>query len=276
MPCSSSFGCCKEVQTMKKKSFALLLTLALCLVFACTAFAAPSRLVDDADLLTPDEEASLLAKLDEISTRQGLDVVVVTTPGLGGASPVAFADDYYDYNGYANDGILLLVSMEERDWYMSTKGFGITAFTDAGLEYIAEEVLYYLSDGYYALAFESFADQCDRFITQAKTSRPFDVGNMPREPFSPVISLFMALVPAFIIAFIATAIMRSKLKTVHRRHEASDYMKPGSFRLFESCDLYLYSTVSRQKKEPPKSSGGGSSVHRSSSGAFHGGRGGKF
>lgn len=263
---------------MKKKSLALLLTLVLCLAFACTAFAAPSRLVDDADLLTPDEEASLLGVLDEISTRQGMDVVVVTTPSLNGAaSSVEFADDYYDYNGYANDGILLLVSMEERDWCMSTKGYGITAFTDAGLDYIAEEVLYFLSDGYYVLAFDTFASQCDRFITQAKTGQPFDVDNMPKEPFSPFFTLLTSLVPGFIIAFIATAIMKGKLKSVHHRQEAADYMKRGSLQLSVSRDLYLYSTVTRQKKEQPKPSGsGGSTTHRSSSGATHGGRSGKF
>ena len=59
------------------------------------------------------------------------------------------------------------------------------------------------------------------------------------------------------------------------RHEAADYAKPGSLNLSVKRDLYLYSTVSRQKKEQPKS-GGGSTTHRSSSGAIHGGRGGKF
>ena len=53
-----------------------------------------------------------------------MDLVVVTANTLGGKSPMEYADDYYDYNGYTDDGALLLVSMEDRDWWISTKGSG--------------------------------------------------------------------------------------------------------------------------------------------------------
>ena len=55
-----------------------------------------ARLVDEADLLTPAEEAELVAKLDSISKRQQFDIVVLTVNSIGGKSPDAFADDYYD------------------------------------------------------------------------------------------------------------------------------------------------------------------------------------
>ena len=98
------------------------------------------RLTDEADLLTDEEEELLLKQLDEISERQNCDVVVAAVDGLDGKSAMEYADDFYDYNGYGmgneRDGIILLVSMEERDWWISTCGFGITAFTDDGLDYI--------------------------------------------------------------------------------------------------------------------------------------------
>ena len=94
------------------------------------------RLTDDADLLTSSEEKQLLAKLDEISERQEMDVVVVTTDSLEGKTAEAYADDFFDYNGFGygpmGSGVLLLVSMEDRDWAISTSGDGIEAFTDAG------------------------------------------------------------------------------------------------------------------------------------------------
>ena len=75
---------------------------------------------------------------------------------------MAYADDFYDYNGYgygdSRDGILLLISMEERDWRISTCGYGITVFTDAGQEYISDKFLPYLSDGDYSEAFTKYAD----------------------------------------------------------------------------------------------------------------------
>ena len=98
------------------------------------------RLVDDAGLLSDSEEEELLGELDEISERQEFDVAVVTVNSLEGKTAEAYADDFYDYHGYGfgtdHDGILLLVSMEARDWHITTTGYGITAFTDAGIEYI--------------------------------------------------------------------------------------------------------------------------------------------
>lgn len=258
---------------MKRNLF--ILAVALCLLTA-TLFcvqAAPARLVDDAQLLTSDEQADIAATLDEISTRQGMDVVIVTVDSTQGKSPMAFADDYYDYNGYAPDGILLLVSMEDRDWWISTTGYGITAFTDAGIDYIGEEVVYYLSDEYYSLAFSTFAQLCDQFITQAKTGAPYDQGNMPKVPFSPLFTLVIAVVAGLIVAAIATGIMKSKLKSVRFQAKADSYVVPGSIQLTRSNDFFLYSHL--HKVEKPQSNGG-SSTHTSSSGTSHGGGGGKF
>ena len=126
----------------------------LCLSFGITALAdgeKTARLADQADLLTPSAESRVLAVLDEISDRQQLDVVVVTTATLDGKTPMAYADDFYDENGYGfgsgRDGVLLLVSMEDRDWWITTSGYGITVFTDAGMDYMSEQFLPALGEG---------------------------------------------------------------------------------------------------------------------------------
>ncbi len=102
------------------------------------------RLMDTADLLSDSEEATLLRALDEVSERQKMDVVIVTAETLDGSDIVSFADDLYDYcqfgYGTNRDGLLLLISMEDRDWYISTCGYGITAFTDAGIQYIGRQM----------------------------------------------------------------------------------------------------------------------------------------
>ena len=128
----------------------------LCLSFGITALAdgeKTARLADQADLLAPSAESSVLAVLDEISDRQQLDVVVVTTATLDGKTPMAYADDFYDENGYGfgsgRDGVLLLVSMEDRDWWITTSGYGITVFTDAGMDYMSEQFLPALGEGVY-------------------------------------------------------------------------------------------------------------------------------
>ena len=257
-----------------KKLITMLLVLLITLSFAVPAFAeAMPRLVDQADLLTDAQEASLLSKLDSISNRQGMDVVVVTADTLDGKSPMAYADDFYDYNGYAEDGILLLVSMEDSDWWISTAGYGITAFTDAGIEYLGDRFVPSLSDGDYAGAFETYANHCDEFITQAKTGDPYDTHNLPKEPFNFLMNLAVSFVIGLVIAAIATAVMKGKLKSVRTQAGASSYVKTGSMNVKHRQDLFLYRDVNRTAK--PKDSSG-SSTHTSSSGRSHGGGGGKF
>lgn len=254
---------------------------------AVTAKAADDmiRIADWAELLSESEEAELSDRLDEISERQKFDIVIVTLDSLEGADIVAYADDFFDYNGYGfgegKDGILFLISMEERDWCISTSGYGITAFTDAGQEYLSEKFLPYLSDGAYADAFQTFAEWCDDYITQARAGTPYDVDNIPVEPFSPLGALIIAVVVGFVVSFIVTGIMRLSLHSVFSESAADSYMKKDSLRLTKNYDLFLYKNVTRTEKPKETStstsgSSGGSTTHVSSSGNTHGGSKGKF
>lgn len=275
---------------MMKKIFAIFFITLLSIIPAFPALAADTmpRLVDGANLLSHSEEAALLGKLDEISKRQKADIVVVTVDSLEGKTPMEYADDFYDDNGYGfgeeKDGILFLVSMEERDWYISTTGYAITAFTDAGLEYMSEKFLGSLSKGEYALAFTVYAELCDDFITQARAGRPYDADYLPKEPFWLAGNLAIAIGAAFIISLIITTVMTGKLKSVRSQPMANSYVKSGSMRLTNQKDLFLYRHVDRRAIPKNNNSAGsgtympssGSRTHRSSSGVRHGGRGGKF
>ncbi len=271
---------------MKRRFFSIMCILVLCLMtWSRTMVSAAEipaerllpRLVDGADLLTADEESVLLGKLDQISETHQCDVVVVTTDSLEGKGSTQYADDFFDYNGYGmgsdDAGILLLISMENRDWAMSTHGFGITAFTDAGLDYLENQFLSDLSNGYYADSFTAYANTCDEMLRQARNGNPYDYGNMPKEPYS-IMWIPISLIGGIILSFIVVGVMKSELKSVRHQAAANNYVKEGSLHISESKDTYLYRKV--DKREKPQSNGGGSSTHRSSSGRSHGGSRGKF
>lgn len=259
---------------MKKKCLTVLLLVLLCLSMAFPVYAASPRLVDNADYLTDWEEEELCAKLDEISARQGMDVVIVTIPALHGEDITAYADDFYDYNGYQPDGILLLIADYDRQWAISTTGFGITAFTDAGQVHLTAQFVGLLSDGAYGEAFDTYADLCDAFITQAKAGSPYDVGTLPRAPFRVVRNLLICLGIGLLAALIVTGVMKAQLKTVRSQTAAAQYMKPGSMHLTEAREIFLYRQLHRRKRETQSS--GGSSIHIGSSGRSHGGSRGSF
>jgi len=240
------------------------------------------RVVDNADLLSSSEERELCDKLDEISTRQQLDVVVVTTVTTYGKSVMDYADDFFDYNGYGfgseRDGVLLMVDMGNRDWWIATTGYGIEVFTDAGIDYIGEKVQPYLSDADYYDGFECFGNLCDQFITQAKTDVPYDRGNLPKDPVSPMWipgSLLLGALPSGLVS----NSMKSKLKTARSRSRATGYVDNAVSNATRQNDIFLYRNVTRSAIVQDSSSGsggGGSSTHFGSSGSSHGGGGGKF
>ena len=246
------------------------------------------RLVDAAGLLSADDAAELLKKLDEISERQACDVVIVTVNSLEGKTPTAYADDFFDYTGYGygenDDGILFLISMEERDWAISTYAFGVVAFTDAGQSWMMKQVLPSLSSGNYAAAFNRFADLADDLLTQARNDVPYDERvKMPKAGIDDtsetdedrVGKIAWSLAIAFGLSFIPISVMKAAHKSIHPKNQADDYIRPGSFRLTGSSDTFLYRQISKTRRES-QSSSGGSRTHTSSSGRSHGGSSGKF
>lgn len=237
------------------------------------------RVVDNAGLLTESEKSKLLVMVNEISERQQCDVAIVTVKSLDGKTSTEYADDFYDYNGYGmgsnDDGILLLISMQNRDWAISTYGYGIRAFTDAGQKYIMDKVTPLLGDAKYSEAFTSFAGYCDDFITEAKAGKPYDTNNMPKGKVSPLWILGDLGIGA-VIAFIIMYVMKKSLTTVEMQRCARNYVVDGSLELTNDTDMFLYRNVNRTAKPKNNDSGGGSSTHSSSSGRSHGGSSGSF
>ena len=281
----------KKTATRLRSLCAALAALVLLLALAAPAFAAESgfadlyyRMNDSAQLLTEDEDNELEASLEELSVRQSFDVVIATIDSLDGegyTSMEEYADDLYDYcqfgYGANRDGVLLLISKGDRKWHISTCGYGITAFTDAGIQYLGQQMTPDMADGDYAAAFRTFIRWTDAYVTAAREGHPYDVNNMPHEPLS-ILYLGLALVIGLVTALIVTGVMKSQLKSVAPQPDASTYVRQGSMRLTNQRDHFLYRDVHRTErpKASDSSDSGGSSTHTSSSGTTHGGGGGSF
>lgn len=280
----------KNTATRLRSLCAALAALVLLLALAVPAFAADGfaglyyRMNDNAQVLTEDEDNELEASLEELSVRQSFDVVVATIDSLedeGYTSMEKYADDTYDYcqfgYGENRDGVLLLVSVGDRKWHISTCGYGITAFTDAGIQYLGEQMTPDMADGDYAAAFRTFIQWTDTYVTAAREGHSYDVDNMPHEPLS-IMYLGLALVIGLVTALIVTGVMKSQLKSVAPQQDATSYVRQGSMKLTNQRDLYLYRDMHRTErpKESSSNDSGGSSTHTSSSGTTHGGGGGSF
>jgi len=241
-------------------------------------------IVDDAYLLSGDERGRLEEKLSALSAKYGIDFVVHTTDSTGGVSQEAYADDYYDYNGYRDDGVLLLVDMGDRYIYISTKGEGIDLLTDYGLNLILDEVEEGMIDGDYYQAFSDFADKTEELIISGRKGDIVDVdpdaGEKEQKRFGLGNVGISALISA-IASLITTGSMKGKMKTVSRQRYARNYVVNDSFVLTGASDMLVDKHVSRSRivhddDHRSHGGGGGSTIHVSSSGSTHGGQGRHF
>lgn len=280
---------------MKKILLSLLTVLALVSVLAVGAAASYPEvegtplLYDEAGLLTESEASQVLSDLQTYSDRHGIDIAVVTVNSLadygyyGSSAAMNFADDYFDYNGFGRgterSGLVLLLAMQERDWWISTRGSAIRTFTDYGInEYIEGEIVPDLKAGNYAKAFRNYAACADALVRyENDNGEPYDYDS-DREPvkaFS-VARLFGSVVTGLLGGLIPVSGMKSQLKTVREQSGARSYAKADSLAVTSASDFFIGRHVTRTVRETERSGGGGSSTHVSSSGATHGGGGGKF
>ena len=281
---------------MKRKGFVILTVLLLLMSLPLTAFASesPTLVVDSAGLFTTEEAAALEAKAQALRSQYEMDVVVLTVNSLDGSRPQDFADDFFDSHGYGcgenNSGALFLISMEERDWYISTSGDAIFALTDYGIQKSAEAALSYFGEGDYYGGFNAWLDGLPVYFDALRNNAPIDgyadySGDYYHADQEKVVyyeekttpSILLSLIIGLVVAGISILIMRISMNTKRPQRSAVAYLIEDSFHLRTRQDIFLYSTV--QKTPRPKensSGGGGSSTHVSSSGQSHGGGGGKF
>ena len=207
------------------------------------------RLADAADLLTDSQEADLLARLDQVSEELQCDVVIVTLESCRGYDPDDVIEAYYDsYRfGYGTnrDGVILLLSMAERDWRILSNGFAADAISPGDIDSIGDKIVPELSAGEYYEAFVEFTTLCVYEIEGERNGFPFNFG----------LSLVVSIAIGFVVALIATGIMRSRLKSVRSQTGAREYTVSGSMQLTRANDLFLYRTLDRRRKPQQTSSG---------------------
>ncbi len=262
---------------------ALILTAVVVLTMTCIsmlpAAAHSSLLADSASVVSQEEYSKIDDALWEVHTAHDCMVTIKTTETFEGQSAASYADAWYaNENQYSPDydnGIALVVGIEEQEYFILTTGSCISAFTDVGLDYIEEQIVPDMSAGNYEDAFITFAHLCDDYLTQAETGKPYDVNNMPKEPFNFAMSLLIALVVGLVAGGIVVLILFLNLKSVHKQSGAADYQKQGSFHLETKRDIYLYRKVEREEK-PDNDKDGGSTTFSGNSGKTRGGSGGSF
>lgn len=238
---------------MKRKLLTMLLVVMLCVSLTISASAASGAdIYDEADLLSSAEETQIAEKLSKIGEQFDAQIVIMTVPTSDGSIDT-FVEDVYDSMnmGYGENqnGVLLLVCMDSREYRILSNGYAGEAIGMDQIYAISEAIVSDLSDGDYADAFIFFADQCTYYLDGYLNGFPFNAGK------NLVVALIIGVVAGVIVAFI----LKKQLKSVRQQKQANVYIKSGSMQITASRDLFLCRDVTRTKKASSSSSSGGSS-----------------
>lgn len=256
------------------------------------------RVFDQADLLTPAQEAGLEADIAQFQKDTGMDFVLVTTrQPHEGVSVQTVADDFYDKYGFGLDeehsGALYYIDMYgavgDRDHYLSTTGKMIDIMTDERIDRAISAVVPDLSAGRYAdavsLMLSTLARNVKAGIPEGQYQYDVVTGQQltPRHKALTVneigISLLIAAALGGLFALITSRRYQLKGSTYRYQLQSNSAME-----LTDSDDQYLRSTTTQTRKPDNRTGGGlggggfggGSGVHTGGSGTSHGGGGGKF
>lgn len=282
------------MRKMKKLLFCLLAALIVCASLVVPALADETYIYDAAGVLTSSEYDTLEARAAEISGEYDCAVYIVTVEDhteYGSGDVRAVAEAIYTESGFGlgadGSGVMLLLSMEDRDYALIARGYGNTVFTDYGKERLEDEFLDdFRRDGWYQ-GFADYISYSGTMLEQARNGEPPDVYSAGRGgsvSFSGGLRerlgvfgviLVVVIVPA-LIALIVCSIAKRNMKSVKKAEKADFFAVPGSMELRISEDRFSHVTETRVKVESDsdRDHGGGGGTSVDSSGFS--GRSGKF
>ncbi len=249
-----------------KKGISLLFAFVLTLSLSVSAAADGSGVYvyDDAALLTQEDYASLTASAAAVSDEYGCGVYIVTVSDMadyidpdavsetgetGAAAFSEFAWSSLDLSArYDGNGVILVLSMAERDFDLTAHGdTGNAAFTDYGKYIMHDEFLdNFREDDWYG-GFADYIAACGRYLEANANGTPIDV-----EPEVPLTlgeklggGLIFGLPLGVIAAFIVCAVYKRQLKSVRRATEAAHYTVSGGTDITTREDRFTHTTEVR-------------------------------
>lgn len=257
--------------------FALLLALSLSLSISADG---GEYIFDEAGILTAGDCAALEDAAASVSGQYGLGVYVVVVDDMsdyidpydtnenGETGMAAFAEYAWDALGLGlgsdRDGVLLALSMAERDYQLMAHGdVGNAAFTDYGKYLLEDEFLdNFREDDWYG-GFSDYIAVCGRYLEANANGTPIDVE--PEEPLTfgekLGFGLMVGLPLGLLIALITCTVYKRQLKSVRRAVEAARYTVSGGTDITAREDRFTHVTEVRTpiKQESDHGSRGGGS-----------------
>ena len=219
-----------------------------------------SHVTDEAGLLASGQRAELEEQARRIEQEDGFGVYLVFVEDYrayyDGSVSSAAAQLFSDYNlgvGEQKDGIVLLLSMESRDYALAAHGDkGPYAFDDTGCSYLAEFFLDDFSEDRWYDGSVDFLAWTERYLDAANKGTPYTAGNPPKD-FPELITeaafaLGVPIAVAIALTYAVMAYLMRKMRSVEPAIEARRYAV-GSVDITAQADEFVRTAVFREPIE---------------------------
>ena len=229
---------------------------------------------DDAGLLSEGQLVALNNKAREISEKYQCGVYIVTVDDYqkytsGGVMDCATGIfNQYDLGyGDTKDGVMLLLSMADRDYALIAHGdTGNAAFTDYGKDRMEDSFLRYFADNDWSGGFNDYLSTSSRYLEMEANGQPYDTyGGSGDDGASKAARTGVVVGVPTIISGLVNRMQSRKMKSVRSRTNASTYAAPSGLVLHGQQDRYTHSTESRTRIVTPTNTnrhtgGGGTTI----------------
>ena len=231
-------------------------------VLTFNAYANTTNVIDNAELLSSYDEELLQERIDRY---KDASIIILTIDDARGFTSKQYAESYYESQLTKDDGIIMLIDMDNREIYIATTGTYEYKLQDS-INAMLDKAYKHVSNEEYYLAFEGMLDYVDNYsgsVVSINILKP--TGE----------SIFFSVIVVIIVAVILIV----KHNAATKKPKASVYLAKHDGFVVDDHDTVFCGQrdeVIRNYYNSSSSSGSRSGGSRSSGGRSFGGGGRKF
>lgn len=214
-----------------------------------------SLLYDNADILTPGEEETLASELNSASSKNDMDVAIVTIENTDGSDLADYVDMLWTELEFSPDGAILVVNMSPSNREIFVQKYGKTKdyISQKRAQHITDGMVSEMKSGRYYDGLHEYIEQVNYFMKH-------------KRPITPTTTLLIEILASIVISAVIVFIMVRNAGGKDTTN-CNTYLDFSSSKVLARRDVYTHTTTTRHKRE--KSSSGGHSG--GGGGSNHGG-----
>ena len=238
---------------------------------------------DGAAIFTESEAGALEERIAAFEEVSGWNVYAVTTSDAMGKTARDYADDFFDeHSPEQEDGVALLIDMDNREITISTSGIAIRYLTDARIDSILDAAYVDVANGNYGACMMTLLSGVEQYYEVGILGGQYNYDTQTGrrsvyrsiEPFEMWIAAGISIACGVIFYLFVVGKYRLRFGAYQ-----CEYRENSRVDLRVKEDRFVNQTLAQRRIPKQTGNGGGSgrsSTHSSSSGHSHGGGSRKF